>query len=99
MDKFPLICWKLGPGSMGDPRSVEHRSPLALPQGTGELACRLVAEAGVVEEASSRSVRALHILLNPGVAYIPKGGTLEKSCDLVFETGNGFDDSWKRSCD
>ncbi len=43
---------------------------------------RHVAEAGVVEEASSRSVRALHILLQIWVAYIFKGGTLEKSCDL-----------------
>ena len=41
---------------------------------------RRVPEAGVVEEASSRSVRALHILLNPGVAYIPEGGTLGRSC-------------------
>ncbi len=54
------------------------------------LLLRRVAEAGVVEEASSRSARGLHILLNPGSADIPKGGTLEKSCDLGIGTGNGL---------
>ncbi len=46
------------------------------------LPLRRVAEVGVVEEDRSRSVRALHILLQIRVAYIPKGGTLEKSCHL-----------------
>ncbi len=41
------------------------------------LLLRRVAEAGVVEETSSRSVRARHILLQIWVAYIPKGCTLE----------------------
>jgi hypothetical protein len=41
------------------------------------LPLRRVAEAGVVEEASSRSARGLHILPNPGSTYIPKGEALE----------------------
>jgi hypothetical protein len=48
------------------------------------LLLKLVAEAGVVEEARSRSVRVMHILLQIWVAYIPEGDTLEKSCDLVL---------------
>ncbi len=52
------------------------------------LPLRRVAETGVVEEASSRSARGLHVLPNPGSAYIPKGGALEKSCDLGIGTGN-----------